>query len=34
MAEELLELSECPDLVENRGHTYGSELTPQPRSGT
>jgi hypothetical protein len=28
VVEELLKLSDCPDLIENRGHTYGSELTP------
>lgn len=28
VVEELLRLSDCPDLVENRGHTYGSELKP------
>ena len=26
VAEELLKLSDCPDLVEDRGHTFGSEL--------
>ena len=26
LAEELLKRSECPDLVENRGHTFGSDL--------
>jgi hypothetical protein len=26
VVEELLRLSDCPDLVENRGHTFGSEL--------
>ena len=24
---ELLKLSDCPDLVENRGHTFGSQLS-------
>ena len=28
---ELLKLSDCPDLVENRGHTYGSELKPDDK---
>lgn len=28
LAVELLKLSECPDLVENRGHEYGSALAP------
>ncbi len=28
VVEELLRLSDCPDLVENRGHTFGSELKP------
>ena len=28
VVEELLKLSDCPDLVDNRGHTFGSELTP------
>jgi hypothetical protein len=31
LAEALLRLSECPDLVENRGHTYGSELSSQEK---
>jgi hypothetical protein len=33
LAEELLRLSDCPDLIENRGHTYGADLKPR-RSGT
>jgi hypothetical protein len=28
LAVELLRLSDCPDLVENRGHSYGSDLSP------
>ncbi|APW59714.1 hypothetical protein [Paludisphaera borealis] len=31
VVEELLKLSDCPDLVENRGHTYGSELKPSEK---
>ncbi len=31
VVEELLRLSDCPDLVENRGHTFGSELSPQEK---
>ncbi len=31
LAEELLKLSECPDLVENKGHTYGSDLSTQEK---
>jgi hypothetical protein len=31
VVEELLKLSDCPDLVENRGHTYGSELSPHEK---
>ena len=27
LAKALLELSDCPDLVENKGHSYGSELS-------
>ncbi len=27
LAKALLDLSDCPDLVENHGHTYGSELS-------
>ena len=27
LAEELIKLSACPDLVENRGHTFGSDLS-------
>jgi hypothetical protein len=30
-AEELLKLSDCPDLVENKGHTFGSELSPREK---
>jgi hypothetical protein len=30
-AEELLKLSDCPDLVENKGHTFGSDLSPQEK---
>ncbi len=29
LAEALLQLSECPDLVENHGHTFGSDLRPR-----
>jgi len=28
LLKELLELSQCPDIVENRGHTYGADLSP------
>ncbi len=31
LAEELLKLSDCPDLVEDRGHTYGADLTEQEK---
>jgi hypothetical protein len=31
VVEELLKLSDCPDLVENRGHTFGSELSPNEK---
>jgi hypothetical protein len=32
LTEALLQLSECPDLVEDRGHTFGAELTdPEKR---
>jgi hypothetical protein len=31
LAEELLMLSDCPDLVENRGHTYGSGLSAEQK---
>ena len=31
VVEELLRLSDCPDLVENRGHSYGSELSPKEK---
>src|SRR5262249_31590246 len=31
VVEELLKLSDCPDLVENRGHPYGSELKPDDK---
>jgi hypothetical protein len=31
VVEELLRLSDCPDLVENRGHTFGSELSPKEK---
>jgi hypothetical protein len=31
VVEELLRLSDCPDLVENRGHTFGSELSPKDK---
>ncbi len=27
LAKALLDLSDCPDLVENHGHTFGSELS-------
>jgi hypothetical protein len=31
LAETLLQLSDCPDLVEDRGHTYGADLTDQEK---
>ncbi len=31
LAEELLKLSDCPDLVENKGHTYGSDLSAKDK---
>ncbi len=31
LAAELLRLSDCPDLVENRGHTFGSQLSPDDK---
>jgi hypothetical protein len=31
LAEELLKLSDCPDLVEDKGHTYGADLTEQEK---
>jgi len=31
LAAELLTLSDCPDLVENRGHTFGSQLSPDDK---
>jgi hypothetical protein len=31
LAKALLELSDCPDLVENKGHSYGSELSAEDK---
>ena len=31
LAKALLDLSDCPDLVENKGHTFGSELPPDDK---
>ena len=31
MVEPLLELNKCPDLVINRGHTFGATLTDQDK---
>lgn len=31
LAEELLKLSDCPDLVENEGHTFGSDLSAREK---
>jgi hypothetical protein len=31
LASELLRLSDCPDLVENHGHTFGSDLRPEDK---
>jgi hypothetical protein len=31
VAEELLKLSDCPDLVDNRGHIFGAELTAEQK---
>ena len=31
LARALLDLSDCPDLVENRGHTFGAELSPDDK---
>ena len=31
LAERLLRLSDCPDLVEDKGHEYGKELSPQQK---
>ena len=31
LAKRLLELSDCPDLVEDKGHAYGSELPDQDK---
>ena len=31
MTEKLLEINMCPDFVEDRGHTYGHELSDQDK---
>lgn len=31
LAEALLNLSDCPDLVEDKGHTYGKDLSPRDK---
>jgi hypothetical protein len=31
MMEKLLEVSMCPDFIEDRGHTYGRELSDQDK---
>ena len=31
MVDPLLELNKCPDLVINRGHTFGSKLSDQDK---
>jgi hypothetical protein len=31
LAEALLKLSDCPDLVDNHGHTFGSDLPPEDK---
>ncbi|HEY7326938.1 MAG TPA: hypothetical protein VH592_04835 [Gemmataceae bacterium] len=31
MARKLLELNQCPDFIEDKGHTYGSDLSPDDK---